>query len=55
MARYKGPLSDCTMKQDLIVRHLFVVRIVMFVWKDKNKNEKEAGVGAFEKKEAGVL
>ena len=29
--------------------HLFVVKIVMCVWKDENKHEKEAAVGPFKK------
>ena len=32
-----------------IFAHLFVLRIVMFVWKDEI-NEKETGVGSFLKK-----
>ena len=30
--------------------HIFVVKIVMFVCKDRKINEKEAGVGTFFKK-----
>ena len=32
-----------------IISHIFVVKIVMFVWKDENENEKETREGPFKK------
>ena len=33
-----------------IFSHVFIVKITRIVWKDENKNEKEAGDGPFKKR-----